>query len=95
MIQLKENRFYKLIDKNDNWYFKFKCLGDDNQLKADGYYLNNDFEYKITTSSYICKLDDYRYEEIDIKDIIDFLPKDNPDKINFLRKQRIKSLLCL
>lgn len=57
----------------------------------------DDIRY-LKTSSYILdtttdiETSDY-FEEINLKDIIYYLPDDNIDKINYLRKERIKILL--
>lgn len=91
-MELKENSFYRLNCRGYNTFFKFKGLIDNNGIKIDGYYLDHSFSY-ISGRVYLQFAYITEIEEIDFSVIVNYLPNENLDKINFLRKQRIKSLL--
>ena len=87
-----ENKYYTFTDKDSyQWIFKYK--NTINEEVYTYYYI-----YDGIYNGYECYLfDDYEYDckEVDIKDITDLMPDSNIDKINYIRKQRIKSLLSI
>lgn len=99
MIQFKKDYYYKLYDNQLDIvsYFKFKFILD-NRVFCDGFEIYDGF-YMIYDENYCDTVYFERYdiivEEIDISVIVDYLPENNLDKIIYLRKQKIKSLLAL
>lgn len=96
--ELIKDYWYKIIDDDVIYYFKFECIKN-YCINSYNLYLSyiNYNTYNIVNTQ-ICTLDwfervDIKVEKIDISEIINFLPDTNSDKINFLRKQRIKNLL--
>lgn len=89
----KENEIYKVVLKEIfTYYFKFECINNDGHL--DFYWeITNNYFYEKDISSVSFSFYDGIYEKVDIREIIEYLPKNHPDKINYLRKQRIKMLI--
>lgn len=80
---------YYLVE-NHNFYFKFES-NPTNPIE------NLILDYHIITNRYYiggCLAKNfYDFKEVFIEDIIEYLPIEHPDKINYVRKQRIKNLL--
>ena len=90
----KENEIYKIVlKKTFTYYFKFECINNNGYLNFYWEITNNYF-YEKDISSVSFSFYDGIYEKVDISDIIEYLPKNHPDIIDF-RNKRIYSLLNL
>lgn len=89
----EENHIYTVNLYNNVYYFKFKFFEFDNLY----YYweiVNDNFNENIFISfPFLFSVGNFY--KADIKDIIDLLPENHPDKINHIRKEKIKKLLIL
>lgn len=96
MKQFISGHYYKLSFYNEVcYYFQFNYIEDSTIFS---YFEIEDNEYtdnKWLLESHYVEDDVYIYTEISIEEIIDLLPDSNINKINYLRKQRIKKLLFL
>ena len=85
-------KYYKYFYFYDVYIFKLKeIIGDDLILDLEYYFYKNIIQKN--DENHIIYRDNDAFKEVNIKDIIDLLPNDNIDKINYMRKNRIKSLL--
>lgn len=90
-FEFVENSYYK-YEKYNKYIFKFnKIEGED--IKID--WLINDKGEKSRINRINPNHHSSVFSEVDFNDIVDLLPDDIPDKINFLRKKKIDLLLCL
>lgn len=85
-------KYYKFFYFYDVFIFKLKDIIGDNLIIDLEYYFYMNYIQKNDENHIVYKEYD-NYVEVNIKDIIDLLPNDNIDKINYMRKNRIKSLL--
>ena len=88
-------RFYHVIDCGGNdLHFKLLSIENDRWFIAGCWYIyNGKFLIDNTNCSYIDSNKVFKCIEVNLAEIVHFLPEENVDKINFLRKQRIKLLL--
>lgn len=102
---LIKDKWYKIYSKNDDFFdcFKFEKI-EDNKIYSYNFYISPYTKIPYTKIPYtkivnhLCSvifLDNYKISEIDISEIVNYLPQNNPDKINYFRNQRIKQLLAL
>lgn len=89
----KDGGFYKYVafDLDDNvksYYFKFECLTRNGDIKTYYEILDN----CLRTHSYFPPLMKF-FNKIDFSEIVDMLPDNHIDKITYLRKIKINSLL--
>lgn len=96
--KLKIGSYYKVLlhSKNNFYYFRFeKALNG--LIYSYGYAIssirNNMMYYTNKHFSDEQFIIFYKVEEILIEDIIEYLPDDNKEKISYLRKNKIKTLL--
>lgn len=94
---LEEGAYYKFDYIGNTFIVKIKKFKESGSLSNRVYndlnfYICNNIYY-YTNINYIPYKASIIYEKIDIKEILHLLPDDNLDKINYIRKQRIKSLL--
>lgn len=99
-IDFIDNHYYKCLILNRNFYFYFKyCYSNSNKEILDYYYEiaiygANLFEYRknnINSEPFVIK-NGFKYEEVELSEIICYLPIGHPDKIAY-RNNRIKQLL--
>lgn len=90
-------KYYETINFDGDrwWYFKLKNIKKF-EIYVENWAIHN-FEYydrfdDIVFYTYIPS-DGYKFREVRITEILKYLPDDNIDKINYLRKQRINTLL--
>lgn len=95
---MKENSYYKFYLNYGNnkiyYYIKYNCLID-NQIYVF-YYIENGKYYDNLNTIDFCRFHidlQKLMEEIDICEIINFLPRNHPDRIRF-RNKRIKIILA-
>ena len=84
-------KYYRVgLDKN--YIAKYIEIKDDIFI-SDGYFIhNNKYRKSFNHRSEITR--EYNNPElVDISEIINYLPKEHPDRINFYRKEKIKLLL--
>lgn len=98
-MEFKEGHYYKIDGGNGNNYImKYSYCEDVHNIltKLNYYYMiyysKVDYVFYIT-DSYIIHDSGLIIEEIFIEDFVYLLPDNNSDKINYLRKDKIKSLL--
>lgn len=91
----KVNHFYKITIYNSVFIFLLTKIENDNIYCSSWYIDYIDKTYTNTEiNDYLINLNAVdKIEEIMIEDFIDILPNDNINKINYLRKERIKNLL--
>lgn len=88
--ELIPNHFYSYT----NFIFKFDKI--DNKFLNAHYYFNNlsgTFIFKGDGTCLTFSDSDKNYKEISFLEIVELLPQNHPDKINYIRKQRINKLL--
>ena len=99
-MEFKESHYYK-IDGGSNGYnyiIKYSYFEDVHNIltKLHYYYMiyysNVDYIFYLT-DSYIIRDSVSIIEEIDIEVFVYLLPNNNPDKIAFIRKKKIKLLI--
>ena len=87
-----ENKWYKLssgkYELSEEWYVKFRGITR-NAITASNYIHNKIFE--SVKLSHFGQIGDYTLTEINILEIIDYLPEDHPDIIEY---NRIKPVNC-
>ena len=91
-------KYYKYNAEYGIHIFKLKEIKGSFLFFDLNHYIYNDDIFFFSENDYYANvyydsLYENYYREIDIKDIIDLLPSNNPDKINYIRKQRVKMLL--
>ena len=102
---LIKDKWYKL---NYSYVFKFEKLENSEELNDNGIFYHDIYSYNFYLNlieenyfniedSFCAIILDFNYplSEIDITEVIYLLPERHPDRVNFLRKQRIKRLLFL
>ena len=91
----KENTFYNV------GYYLF-CFGE---IKNDMIYAMSELYIHVSfgvgnikylnTDNLFATNTNNKYEKVNMKDVIIYLPDNHIDKINYLRKERIKNLLLI
>ena len=77
-------KYYYYNNKSIYFYWEIRCFNNDKPF----------FKY-LNTLSLAFRFDEYMIcEEVEIDELIEYLPENNIDKINYLRKRKIKNLLC-
>lgn len=94
--ELEEGKYYTYFYDDADWYFRFKSIKNKKSVLSTGYccYVENG----ILIGYYYHKNlhlggSGVNYKEVCLEDLLDYLPIDNPDKINYFRKKKIKMLL--
>lgn len=96
-----KGHWYKFSTHNIGltFYFIFGKRENDNIYIDNDYYLVvfSDGEYGLRytqlRSIITSCVDSYHYEEVDYKEIVQMMPDDEPIKIAYMRKKKIKNLL--
>ena len=89
------NKYYSIKHKlyQGLYYFRIKQIIG-NYVYPDGYYINNMVFTKCSEGFWIdIKNDSWEIEEVSSSVILKMLPLEHPDKIVYLRKEKLKLLL--
>lgn len=87
---MKENHYYRLKSgwESDTYYIKYKDLID-YHINTYWYIVNGvyyDKNLNLWNGLFNC-------EEVDFSNIVDLLPNSHPDRLIYIRKQKINKLL--
>lgn len=94
--ELEEGKYYTYFYNDTDWYFRFKSKTNTNSVLTTGYciYNGNGISGKYYSNIKLTLgTPTMYYQEVSLEDLLDYLPIDNPDKINYFRKKKIKMLL--
>ena len=90
-MNLIPNKYYKCSYGDYEFYLKYK---NQNNFEISYYFVIVDKQYVNIDYKIDLRNQRYSFHEVNINEIIEYLPKNHPDRI-FFRKQRIKNILEL
>ena len=100
MCNIVKGKYYKLVNKysdvgQETWFFKVKKFTNGIIYIEDWAINNNQFYSRNSEDEFHDHQNrlDYTIYEVELSSFVDLLPNNLPDKINYLRKERIKLLL--